>query len=159
MELCDVLDATGTPTGRIVERGTVLPPDEYYLVVQVWIRNEAGAYLIQQRAHHLASAPGIWAITAGYVQTGEASLTAAIRETNEELGVQLLPAHLTRFDRLRTEYRIEDVWLAHVTQAAIGVPAPGDEVADWQWATKATITQMIEQGLFFRYSYFDQIPE
>jgi 8-oxo-dGTP pyrophosphatase MutT (NUDIX family) len=158
MELCDVLDETGTPTGQIVARGTILPPGEYYQVVQVWVRNEAGQYLIQQRAQHVSS-PGVWAITAGYVVAGEASLAAAIRETHEELGIQLAPAHLTRFERLRTDDRIEDVWLADVIQADIGVPAPSDEVADWKWASRAEISQMISAGVFFGYSYFARIPE
>ena len=59
MEICDVVDEFGTRTGRVVTRGTELALSEFYLVVHVWIRDENSNYLIQQRALHLASDPGI----------------------------------------------------------------------------------------------------
>ena len=158
MELCDVVDASGIPTGRVVVRGTELGPGEHYLVVHIWIRNEAGEYLVQQRSPHIAHYPGVWASTAGQVQAGEDSLAAAIRETMEELGIQLSPAHLRRFDRLITHNRVEDLWLAEVTKNAIGSPTPGPEVADWKWASKATLSGLISQGGFYAYSYFDKLP-
>jgi isopentenyldiphosphate isomerase len=159
MEICDVFDELGNRTGRNVARGTVLSPHEYYLVVHVWLRNEANEYLIQQRAFHLASAPGIWATTAGFVLAGEASIFGAIREVHEELGVELLPVQLNRFDQLQRANHLEHIWLADVLKNAIGIPAIGSEVADWQWASKHHITQMISRGEFFAYNYFYRLPE
>jgi 8-oxo-dGTP diphosphatase len=157
MEMCDVLDAGGAVTGKIVARGTVLPAGEYYLAVQVWIRNEAGHYLIQQRAPHMSS-PGMWATTAGYVVAGEASMAGAVREVAEELGLRLLPDHFSHFDRLTMKTQIEDVWIAQVATGALGTPTLGSEVSAWKWASKSEIYQMISRGEFFPYSYFDQLP-
>lgn len=159
MEWCDVFDDSGTRTGRTAARGTELRQGEYYLVVQVWIRNERGEYLIQQRAPHLDSGPGIWATTAGYVLAGEESMAGAIREVREELGIQLLPASLRRFERLNMENRIEDIWLAEVPNDSINTPILGSEVTNWKWATKSEIRQMIRCGEFFAYSYFETLPE
>ena len=89
IELLDLYTANGERTGRTAPRGTPPAPGELYLVVHVWIRDEAGRYLIQQRAHHLPDAPGIWAVTAGHLQAGEDSLAAALRETREEVGLAL----------------------------------------------------------------------
>ena len=77
--MCAVVDEQGAPSGRTVARGAPLAPGEYFLVVHVWIRDEAGDYLVQQRAHDRATDPGVWAVTAGYVQAGEDSLSAALR--------------------------------------------------------------------------------
>jgi 8-oxo-dGTP diphosphatase len=159
MEMCDVHDESGTHTGRIVARGTDLPQGQYYLVVQVWIRNESGEYLIQQRAPHLISGPGIWATTAGYVLAGEESISGAIREVNEELGLQLSPVHFTLYDRHILENRIEDVWFADVSSDVIGAPNLGPEVSDWKWVSKSELGQMVSTGDFFAYSYIDRILE
>ncbi|MBK9925526.1 MAG: NUDIX domain-containing protein [Anaerolineales bacterium] len=152
MELCDIFDKHGTPTGRIVERGTELSPDEFYLVVQVWIQDEHNNYLIQQRGRHLESGPGIWATTAGYVLAGEQSIDGAIREVKEELGIQLSLRQLTRMDRHTLDNRVEDVWVANVIKDSIK-PIPGDEVADCKWVSKPELAEMVDHGSFFRYSY------
>jgi 8-oxo-dGTP pyrophosphatase MutT (NUDIX family) len=159
VELCDVVDASGARTGRAVVRGTRLGSGEFHLVVHVWIRNEIGEYLIQQRALHLESGPGVWATTVGYVLTGEDSLPAAIRETREELGIELQPAQLTRFDRHTLETRVEDVWMAFVSKQAAGAPVPGPEVAGWKWVSPAELAQLKDLGKFFAYSYFDNLPK
>lgn len=159
MELCDIVDAVGNRIGKTVTRGTPLPAGEYYRVVQVWIRNEHGQYLVQQRALHLVSGPGMWATTAGYVLSGEESLAGAIREVGEELGLHLSPHMLRLFDRLARNALFQEIWLADVQQDVIGTPTLGPEVADWKWATKADLTQMIGRQEFFAYSYFDRLPE
>jgi 8-oxo-dGTP diphosphatase len=155
-EMCDVRDAAGTLTGRVVARGTQLPEGEYYLAVQIWIRNEADEYLIQQRAPHLTS-PGIWATTAGYVTAGEASLSGAIREVEEELGLEISPDWMHLFQRLVMKIQIEDVWIADVSRESLGEPVVGSEVSAWKWASKAAIREMINQGEFFGYSYFESL--
>ncbi len=159
MEMNDVFDETGRRTGRIVPRGTKLPPNEYYLAVQVWIRNEVGQYLVQQRSFQHVSSPGVWATTAGYVLAGEESVAGAIREVREELGLQLDFALLSQFAQLKTDHRIEHIWLAEVSRQSIGEPILGPEVAAWKWASKAELTQLIRQGDFFGYSYFATLPD
>jgi 8-oxo-dGTP pyrophosphatase MutT (NUDIX family) len=159
MELCDIVDEFGTRTGRAVARGTKLALGEFILVVHVWIRDETGRYLIQQRALHLRDDPGIWATTAGHVQSGEDSLAGAIREASEEMGLQLAPAQFRRLDRLKIKNRIEDLWLVEVSRTSIGAPTLGPEVADCKWVSKAELEQLASQGDFFAYSYLGDLPE
>jgi 8-oxo-dGTP pyrophosphatase MutT (NUDIX family) len=157
VEICDIVDKFGNRTGRVATRGIELAPDEYYPVVHVWIRDERGNYLIQQRAFHLASGPGIWAATVGYILAGEESSAAAIREVDEELGIQIFPTHLKRIDRHAMENRVEDVWLADVLSTSIGTPIAGPEVAAWKWVSKVKLQKLVSQNDFFRYSYFDRM--
>lgn len=157
LERWDVVRRNGTRIGRRVVRAGDLRPGQFHLVVHVWIRNEANVYLVQRRADGLDRNPGIWATTAGSVLAGEDSLSAAIRETNEELGLVLDQSQLRRIARLTSENRVEDIWLAEVVSAVMGLPKPGAEVSDFMWATKSEICRMIKLGEFFPYSYFDQI--
>jgi len=157
VEICDIVDELGNHTGRVTTRGTELARGEYYPVVHVWIRDELGNYLIQQRAFHLASSPGIWAVTVGYILSGEDSISGAIREAEEELGIQLLPSHLKRVDRHTMENRIEDVWLANILRISMGTPILGPEVANWKWVSTVELKQMVSRDDFFRYSYFDNL--
>ncbi len=157
MEICDIVDESGNRTGRVAPRGSVLSPGEFFPVVHVWIRDEFGNYLIQQRAFNRPSDPGVWAITAGYGGAGEDSLSCAIREVDEELGIQLSPSHLKRFDRHTMEHRLEDIWLADVSRSSIGPPTAGPEVAGWKWVSKVELQEMASRNNFFRYSYLDDI--
>ena len=153
MEICDVVDGLGMQTGKVVERGTHLEPDEFYLVVHIWIRDEENNYLIQQRGLHLASAPGVWATTVGYVISGETSLDAAIREVHEELGLKLMPTHLQRVDRHVLDNRVEDIWVAEISRKSMETFEPGYEVADCKWVPRMQLEDLVEHGEFFRYSY------
>lgn len=158
LERCEVVDEFGNLTGRTVSRGAELGPGEFYPVVHVWIRDEAGNYLIQQRALDRASDPGVWATTAGYLQAGEDSLPAAIREVWEELGIQLSPAQLRFWKRIPQDDVVQYVWLAEAPRHAIGAPVPGPEVADWMWVSRAELEARIGRGKFFAYSYFNDLP-
>lgn len=153
MELCNLVNEHGTRTGRIVPRGTQLSPGEYYPVIHVWIRDEHNNYLIQQRAFHLASGPGVWATTVGYVQAGEEFIAAVIREVEEELGIRLPLDCLEMFSHRAWENRFEKRWLAKVSRNAIGAPALGPEVADCKWVYNVDLDEMVKRGEFFRYSY------
>jgi 8-oxo-dGTP pyrophosphatase MutT (NUDIX family) len=157
MELCDVVDKFGNRTGRIVERGTKLTPNEFYLVVHVWIRDDDNNYLIQQRALDLDSDPGIWAATVGYVMSGEESIDGAIREVEEELGISLSPIQLKQLDRHAFDSRIEDIWMAEVPRNSIETPVPGEEVENYKWVSRAELDQLVNQGEVFRYSYHGKI--
>lgn len=157
METHDVVDKFGARTGRVIPRGTELTAGEFYLVAHVWIQDENDNFLIQRRAFHLTSSPGVWATTVGYILAGEDSLAGAIREVQEELGIQLSPDQLRQFRRHTMGNHVEDIWLAKVVGNVIGVPGLGPDVADWKWISKVELEQMVNCGDFFRYSYLDEI--
>lgn len=48
-ELWDIYDKNRRPTGRTVERGKPMRQDEYHIVVNVWIINSKGQWLISRR--------------------------------------------------------------------------------------------------------------
>jgi 8-oxo-dGTP pyrophosphatase MutT (NUDIX family) len=127
--------------------------------VHVWIRDEAGRYLIQQRAAHLAHAPGIWAVTAGYIRAGEESLAAAIRETSEELSLTLRSSQLRFFGGVNRDDVRADLWLADVSSGSLPPVVPGPDVSDWRWADRTEVESMVRSGVFFPYSYLEEFPK
>lgn len=159
MELCDVYNADGTRRGEIVPRGTILPENCYFLAVQVWLRNRYGDYLIQQRALHLMDGPGLWVTTAGYVVAGESSKAGAIREVREAIGIEIDPTSLHLWQRLKTQTRIEDVWIAEFPDDAMGSPTLDATLNDWMWTSKQGLGYMIQNGAFFAYRYFEMLPD
>lgn len=61
MELWDILDGEGNKTGKTIERGKRMGQDEYHLLVQVWIKNSNGEFLITKRSPNKKLFPNMWA--------------------------------------------------------------------------------------------------
>lgn len=159
MELWDVLDGQARRTGRTITRGQRLATGDFHLVVHIWIRNEHGKYLIQKRADHLEWQPGIWAATGGSVIAGEDSLSGALRETREELGLDLHAAELSKLARLLRVDSIVDLWLAQASTDRLGTPMLGPEVTEIRWVPKSELQRMADVGDFYAYSYLDTLPD
>jgi 8-oxo-dGTP diphosphatase len=157
MEMCAGANGFGALTGRVVARGTELPPGEYYPVVHVWIRDENGNYLVQQRALHLAEAPGVWGVTTGYIKAGENSVQAAMRETQEELGIRLSPPQVRLWGCFPHADLYQYIWLVEVSRPDLGTFTPGPDVAGWGWASKTELLSRASQGEFVAYSYLSAI--
>ena len=91
MEIWDLYTKDGQPTGRTHRRGDPLPTGFYHPGVHVWIKNSKGQYLMSQRATDRPTFPLKWECVGGSMLAGEDSLTGAIREVREELGITLDP--------------------------------------------------------------------
>lgn len=91
MELLDIYNRDGEKKGITVFRGEYIRPDDYILVAHVYIYNANKEFLIQRRSRKKRVNSGKWDITGGAVQAGETSKAAALRETQEEIGVTLDP--------------------------------------------------------------------
>lgn len=91
MELLDIYNRDGNKKGITVFRGEYIRPDDYILVAHVYIYNANKEFLIQRRSRKKRVNSGKWDITGGAVQAGETSKAAAVRETQEEIGLTLNP--------------------------------------------------------------------
>lgn len=90
MEIFDLYDKDFNLLPHTMERGSRTNKGEYHLVVHVWIKNNQGMYLMQQRNKPTDRFPYQWASCGGAVTTGEESLITAQREVEEEMGI-LIP--------------------------------------------------------------------
>ena len=93
MELLDVLDETGEPSGLVRERTLVHLRGDYHRTVHIWLarKREDGGYdlLLQKRSAGKDTFPGCYdTSSAGHVRAGGGFLESALRELSEELGIQ-----------------------------------------------------------------------
>ena len=162
MELWDLYNERREPVGRDHIRGAEIPPECFHLVVHVWIRNKKGEYLISQRSADRPTFPLKWECVGGSVLKGEDSLSGALRETREEVGLTLPPES---GKLIRTEVRsvvdgkrfadILDVWLFDYDGPLTPERALTKEVAQSVWMDKKRISELFDSGeLVSSLSYF-----
>ena len=90
MELFDVIDSKGNPTGQIVSREKAHAEGIPHRTAHIWIiREKEGRVqiLLQKRSQNKDSFPGKFdTSSAGHIQAGDEPLESALRELKEELG-------------------------------------------------------------------------
>ncbi len=159
MELWDVLDENRNKTGRVHERGKPMAAGDYHLVVHVWIVNDNGEFLISKRTPNKPW-PNMWECTGGSAVTGDTSLSAALREVSEELGIQLDPENgQLLLSRRRDGFDMPDfcdVWLFRQNIDIASVVLQEYETCDAKWATKDEILDMINKGEFVIFSDYTE---
>ncbi len=145
-ELWDLYDADGQKTGRFHERGKPLPPGGYHIIIHVWIRSREGNYLMSRR-HPLKSYPLLWECTGGSVLAGEDSLTGAMREVREELGVVLdqEKGGLFKAERQDNYQVFYNVYLFQLDENT-PLHLQEDEVVDARWMSPEEIRQLAKAG-------------
>lgn len=89
-ELIDVLDENGIKTGEILSRKEIHKRGLWHRLIAVVIVNENNEILLQQRSYKKEKNAGMWDISvAGHISSGQDALSAATREINEEISVNL----------------------------------------------------------------------
>lgn len=103
----------------------------------VFIFNDKGEMLLQQRALHKYHTPGKWANTCcSHQRDGESSLDAGVRRLQEEMGfVTDLTYHKSfiykaNFDNGLTEHEFDHIMTGHYNEDPVINP---DEVAAFKW--------------------------
>jgi len=161
-ELWDVLDENGNQTGRLHERGKPMKQDDYHLVVHVWVINGSGEFLISKRTPNKIF-PDMWECTGGSAVAGDDSLTSALKEVKEELGIALDPENGQLFRRYKRNFfesgDFVDVWLFRQEINSADIVLQPDETCDAMLADKEVINQMITDGNFIGRELFPYIDE
>lgn len=140
-ELWDVLDADANPVGRTHERGKPMPAGDYHLVAVVWLESKDGRFLISKRTDNKYLG-GRWEAPGGSVLTGEDSLTGALREVREELGIELDPDSGRKLWRYRRSDDFVDVWHFPCDVDLCKVKFQEGETCDARYVSPAEIEAM-----------------
>ncbi|MEQ8143264.1 isopentenyl-diphosphate Delta-isomerase [Streptomyces sp. OP7] len=86
--LLELVDEDGTTIGTAEKLAAHQPPGRLHRAFSVFLFDERGRLLLQQRALGKYHSPGVWSNTCcGHPYPGEAPFAAAARRTYEELGV------------------------------------------------------------------------
>ena len=98
MEIFDIIDENGNPTGKIVERSIAHAEGIRHRTAHIWIirrKNGRTEILLQKRSRNKDSFPGKFdTSSAGHIQAGDEPLESALRELKEELGIHAVPEDL-----------------------------------------------------------------
>lgn len=155
MELWEVLDGEGNPTGEIMKKydKKVFERGFYHLGADVWIINSDNKILIQKRSSQKRLEPNVWAMTGGSVILGENSLDTIVREAKEELNIDIDKANL----KLITKFRTGNVWIdTYILKRDYDIPKmkfQEEEVSDAKWATYEEIDDLAKKGQFIKHRW------
>ncbi len=152
MELWDIFDENRQPKGYTHIRGEEMNSGDYHIIVNVWIRNSKGEYLITKRTPNKEYG-GYWECTGGSVVSGDTSFECALKEVKEETGLKLDPES----GRLIWTYNREDshgvpdfcdVWYFEQDFDISDIVFQEGETCDAMWASPKKILALKETGLF-----------
>jgi isopentenyldiphosphate isomerase len=154
MELLDVYTQEHKLTGRTTLRNDPkLGKEDRLLVVHICIFNAEGKMLIQQRQSWKKHHANCWDISAGgFARSGEDAVSAALRETHEELGLTISKDDLDFAFTVNFFYVLDDFFTVqnkeiHIAQLTL----QQEEVADVRWASLEDILKMLKDGTFVDY--------
>lgn len=106
MELIDIVDENGNFTGEVMDKEEAHDKNLLHNEVAVFIINDNKQVLLQKRSANKRFNPNKWALCAGHVDTRESLENAALRELNEEVGINISINDLKPF--AEREFTIRD---------------------------------------------------
>ena len=92
MEYFNVYNKYGEKTGAIIERNEAHKNGICHRVIHLWILNSRNELLIQQRSADKDAGANLWYVSVGgHIESSESIESTLIRETKEELGLDISP--------------------------------------------------------------------
>ena len=96
----------------------------------------------------------MWECTGGSAVAGDDSLTTALKEVKEELGIIILPQngrmiqHNLPFGNINECQGLVDVWLFRQNIDISTVILAPDEICNVMWVNRDEISRMTDEGIF-----------
>ena len=123
---------------------------ELSMSVFIWIVNENGQLLIQQRSLKDDNKPGSWSITGGAVDSGETSLDAAVRESFEELGIKICKDNIVYIGTERRQRKFFEYYFISLNEKDIIFNIDKLEVEEIKWITLEEYENNISNAINFQ---------
>ena len=104
--------------------------------------------MIQKRSANKKKFPNMWSMTGGAVLAGENSEQACIRETMEELGVELNHNDIEKIGTIKRENGLVDIWIAYKDFNEKCLKLQIDEVSEVKWSNISEIEELLKEKQF-----------
>ena len=148
VEYWDLYNKERKKIDRIHTRGEPLEQGTYHIVVNVWIVNSKNEVLITQRHPQKKLWGGLWECSAsGAVIAGEDSLQGALRETKEEIGIDLFPSEAILIETIFRKDDIRDTFLFKKDIRLDDLIFHPDEVINAKWVSKVEYDDLCNKEL------------
>ena len=102
-EYVDILDDEGQHTGIVVAKSEAHKKGLFHPTVHIWFFTRDGRVLLQQRGENKETFPRLWDVSvAGHISAGEEVLNAALREIEEEIGLEIAADQLIHIGQFKS---------------------------------------------------------
>ncbi|MER6561989.1 MULTISPECIES: isopentenyl-diphosphate Delta-isomerase [unclassified Streptomyces] len=145
--LLELVDENGVTIGTAEKLAAHQPPGQLHRAFSVFLFDERGRLLIQQRALGKYHSPGVWSNTCcGHPYPNEAPFAAAARRTHEELGVSpslLAEAGTVRYNHPDPDSGLVEQEYNHLFVGLVQSPLRPEaaEVGDTAFVTPAELAE------------------
>lgn len=146
MELLDVYNRKGEKTGKVVERKTKdedFGPDEHIAVAIIYIENSNGEFLIQKTSPEKG---GIYSATGGHIGHGETPYDAIIRETKEEIGLDISNENVISLGHICVDFPVRFIFYLKKDINIDDLELDKTEVESMHYLTKENLRKVIDEG-------------
>lgn len=150
MELLDVYNEKGKLTGKVVERGAKddsFAPGERIAVAIIYIENSNNEFLIQKLSKEKG---GIYSSTTGHIRHNEKPLDTIIRETKEELGLDISNDNLIDLGFLVVDFPVRFIFYLKKDIIINDITIQKEEVESVSYMTEQEIRDVIKKGLMHK---------
>jgi len=164
MEIFDIVDENGEPTGETVERTYAHANGIRHRTSHVWLFRRTGEgteILLQKRCADKDSFPGCYDISsAGHIPAGDDYMTSALRELREELGLAVSPEKLKYCGMKSVETRevfhgkpfhdrqVTRIYALWYTPALGEIRPQEEEIESVRWMPFAQCVKGVREGTF-----------
>lgn len=124
--------------------------NEFSMSTFIWIVNEEGKMLIQQRSSKDDNKPSAWGITGGAVDSGETSLQASKRELKEELGIDVDIHELIYVGSERRKRKFFEYYFLNTSKTIDEMNLQTEEVERVEWITLDEYEKNISNAINFQ---------
>ena len=153
MEYLDICDRNGKSIGLKKSKKEAHEKGLWHRSVHIWVINSKKEVLLQKRSPLMDNHPNKWDISsAGHVSAGQDDITSAQRETEEEIGLKLLPENfvligIVKQTSARKGYinkEINPVYIVNMDLDPNKIKKQDEEVSEVKFIPYKELKQLIE---------------
>lgn len=153
-ELLVRVDENDNVIGTVTDEKAHSTDEIYHREVGIIIFNSKDETLLQQRSFKKIHHPGRWTVAcAGHVDAGEEPEHAVLRETQEELGIEIEPVYFDKFlDRVEgKESRF--LWVYYAFYEGDDFEIEKEELECVRWVLLSDLDNFYNENDFSKLSY------